>query len=67
MGAFEFPLARSRAPEKLAIRSLTCLSEASFQTPASFEEHRVPCFQQGKGQGAFLWLLSFVQAKKVTQ
>jgi len=42
-----------RAPQKLPIRELACLSEASFKLPGRFEERRVSAGPSGPGALSF--------------
>jgi hypothetical protein len=56
----KFPLARSRAPERLPKRGFALFeAKPSLQSPGSIEEHRVSRLRRDKGhRGPFLWFVS---------
>ena len=60
MGGGKFPLARSRAPERLPKRGFALFeAKPSLQSPGSIEEHRVSRLRRDKRhRGPFLWFVS---------
>jgi hypothetical protein len=64
-GRKKFPLARSRAPERLPKRGFALFeAQPSLQSPGSIEEHRESRLRRDKCLGALSLVRFFGQAKK---
>jgi hypothetical protein len=65
MGEGKFPLARSRAPERLPKKGFALFeAKPSLQSPGSIEERRVSRLRRDKCLGALSLVRFFGQAKK---